>query len=171
MGKTVSAAVNAVATPVKATVSSIGSAIGDGKPLVAVGNLVGVGGSEKTGTTGVIGVAKGLIVDAGKSAGGAFIADVKGNPGGAVAEGVQAYATGGASLVGAGLNSAQGAGGSIIGSLMGSSPSDLAGGGGGAPQLPSNSAPIYSGPQGADLTGPVLIGGAMLGAYLLIRRR
>lgn len=94
------------------------------------------------------------------------LAEFSSNPAGFVAAGAQAYATGGASLVPmAGSSILQGAFGG------GATPGKLASGGGGAPVLQGGNEPIYSGAVAQDFTGPVVVGAAMLAAYVLIKRR
>lgn len=96
------------------------------------------------------------------------LAEFSSNPAGFVAAGAEAYASGGASLVPA-------AGSSILSGAFGggATPGQLAkGGGGGAPVLQGEADPIYfSGAAKSDFTAPVLVVGAMLTAYVLIKRR
>lgn len=92
--------------------------------------------------------------------------EFKEDPVGAVKTLYTGYVTGGASLVGAAVQAGQ----SQLSAALKGSPSDLASGGGAA-VLPAENRPIYSGPVSQDFTGPVAVGAALLGAYILIKRK
>jgi len=170
MGKTVNGAVGAIVEPVKNTVTNIVTDVKGGKPLAAVGDLVGgTGSGTDSNGSGVLGLAKGVIVGAGANAGKGLVADVTSNPTAAIASGVQAYATGGASLL-------AGAEQSVLSSAGALSPGQLqkAGTGGGAPVLPvSNpaSAGVYSGGAGgSDFTMIAVLGAGAVLLVMLLKR-
>lgn len=161
MGGTVKQAVQPIAQAVNKGVEGVKD-IAAGRVAEGLG---GVGEAYVDAIKGSYGVSSDNKLNL-KETGQTALAEFSSNPAGFVAAGAQAYATGGASLVPmAGSSILQGAFGG------GATPGKLASGGGGAPVLQGENEPIYSGAVSQDFTGPVVVVGAMLAAYVLIKRR